>query len=327
MELVNKSVLLIVPKFYGYEKAITDALKKFGANIYVIYENLEEISYYYRFFYVYKKKQRENECKKYYRQKLNEIKNVDVVLAIRAQSIPLSTLEYMRKKYGKRTRFYLYLWDSVKNSGEILNMVPFYDSVSTFDFEDANIYGWKYRPLFYITEYLKENKKDIDLLFQGAIHSERVNVLNILSRFARENRYKLNASLYSKAFVYFKRKYISRNAAYVDAKNKDIKFKTISLLDMYNLYSRSRIVIDYTHPDQTGYTMRTIECIGSRCKLVTNNKAILHADFYNPNNIYIYDTFEPNNIPIDFFEKEYIEINPEILERYSIGKWIYDILN
>lgn len=84
-------------------------------------------------------------------------------------------------------------------------------------------------------------------------------------------------------------------------------------------------IVDYTHPNQTGFTMRTCEAIGNRCKLITNNKRIMDADFYNPNNIYVYD-LDNLYIPYSFINNEYEELPEEIFERYSLENWLKDIL-
>ena len=58
----------------------------------------------------------------------------------------------------------------------------------------------------------------------------------------------------------------------------------------------SRVVLDLPHPMQTGLTMRTIEAIGSKKKLITTNVDIVNYDFYNPKNILL---IERENINFD----------------------------
>lgn len=72
--------------------------------------------------------------------------------------------------------------------------------------------------------------------------------------------------------------------------------------EVNDIMSKSNIIVDYTHPQQTGFTMRTCEAIGHRCKLVTNNKNILKADFYIKDDIYVYDEDE-FDIPIEFIKR------------------------
>ena len=53
MDLQNKNIALISPKFYGYEDYIADNLRKRGATVHLIYENVEWVKFSYRFVYVY----------------------------------------------------------------------------------------------------------------------------------------------------------------------------------------------------------------------------------------------------------------------------------
>ena len=51
--LKNKTVLLIAPKYFDYEKLIKNAIEKHGAKVILCYENLDEVNFWYRFTYVY----------------------------------------------------------------------------------------------------------------------------------------------------------------------------------------------------------------------------------------------------------------------------------
>ena len=71
--------------------------------------------------------------------------------------------------------------------------------------------------------------------------------------------------------------------------------------------------------------MRTIECLGNRCKLITNNEQIRKADFYDERNIYIYDNnkFEVSE---KFVREDYCDIEPQIYQYYSLDYWIETLL-
>lgn len=77
---------------------------------------------------------------------------------------------------------------------------------------------------------------------------------------------------------------------------------------------------------QRGLTMRNIEMIGLKKKLVTTNKDIIHYDFYNPQNICIIDRSNPI-IPDSFIKLPYLDIPQEIYQLYYIESWIRDVLS
>ena len=89
---------------------------------------------------------------------------------------------------------------------------------------------------------------------------------------------------------------------------------------------KSDIVVDYAHPEQSGFTMRTCEAIGHRCKLVTNNKIVTEADFYKESNVYIYD-LDDFRVPDYFIDSSYEELSREVYERYSIESWLREIID
>ena len=86
----------------------------------------------------------------------------------------------------------------------------------------------------------------------------------------------------------------------------------------------SKIVFDICNKNQVGLTMRTIEALGSQRKLITTNKDIVNYDFFDKNNIYVFD-LESFEIPSAFLETEYHEINENIYKKYSLSSWINTI--
>ena len=96
--------------------------------------------------------------------------------------------------------------------------------------------------------------------------------------------------------------------------------------EIADVVEQSKIILDIQHPKQTGLTMRTIEMIGMNKKIMTTNETIKEYDFYNPNNIFVIDR---NNIKLDtdFFDKQYVPIQKETYEKYSLEQWIKDVLS
>ncbi len=329
MELLNnKNVLLIVPRYFGYEELIRVQLLKAGTNVFTIIENVDNISYKYRFIKNYLPKKFPQKVDKLFMKQINDItEKIDIVFVIRGEFISENIMTYIKKRYGNTCKFVMYQWDSIVNNENALRISGYFDSISTFDLEDAKNMGWKYRPLFYIDDYLSKcKKKDIDILFIGSVHSNRIEVMNYLKKYCKARNLKLSSHLYSKRLIYFKRKYLNRRKEYCKANDLDIKFKSITLKECYKKYNRSKIVVDFTHPGQTGYTMRTIECLGCDCKLITNNQLVKKSNFYDQENIIIYEGVNLI-IPDEFIETPYKIIDERIKNQYSICSWLLDIMN
>ncbi|MFV5692988.1 hypothetical protein ACM55K_13255 [Flavobacterium sp. LT1R49] len=71
-------------------------------------------------------------------------------------------------------------------------------------------------------------------------------------------------------------------------------------------------------------SFRIFEAFGYKRKLITNNHDIVACNFYNENNIFIISD-KNYEIPLGFFETKYLEIAPEILERYKLENWILQV--
>lgn len=321
--LKDKTVLLIAPKYFDYEKLIKKAIEKHGAKVILYYENLDEVNLRYRFISVYLTSFKNRVIDKYYSKIAQKFEgDIDVVLVIRGSSCSENTMRLFRKAFKPNCYFILYQWDSVENNTNALKIARYFDSVLTFDIADSKKYGWKYRPLFYISdESIEYDARSIDAAYICSIHSKRVELYKKIKDSAKKNKIKLYKHIYSDPKFFLKRKYINRANELHDIKISELNFKKIDNYRLNRIYGNCKIVIDYTHPLQTGYTMRTIESLGHKCKLITNNKNICEADFYNPDNIMVYDDTNAE-IPLQFLTTPYKYCDAGIYERYSLEAWL-----
>lgn len=326
MESSNKKTLLIMPKFYGYEDIVASAMKEKFQSIKLIYENRDWVSFWHRFVYVYMPNKKRKVLDDFYIKELSNVdKDIDVVLVIRGSSLSGKIMEYMKSIFPEKCQYIMYQWDGIKNNQDALSVVKYFDHIYTFDVKDAVEYGWGYRPLFFDRRMIKSLNKDIDISFLCSLHSQRAQILNKLKPVCTLKGYNFHTHMYCGKFLYYKWKYIGKKSEYKDTNNKDVSFKSLTLQESYDLYSRSKVIVDYTHPGQTGFTMRTIEAIGNRCKLITNNAYIKNADFYNPNNIYVYEGTDVN-IPEGFVDSNYEDIDEKLYSYYSLEGWLNTLL-
>ena len=84
---------------------------------------------------------------------------------------------------------------------------------------------------------------------------------------------------------------------------------------------KSSCIIDIVQIGQTGLTLRPIESLFYRKKLLTNNVEIKKYDFYNKNNIFILGEDDINTIPV-FLKSQYIDIPHSIVSKYMIEEWV-----
>lgn len=248
------------------------------------------------------------------------------VLVIKGEALSPEIIFKMRQALP-RARFTLYFWDGYRNMpADSLQKVPLFDRAYTFDPADANQDSrLTYRPLFYLNEYtqLPIISHDIDVLFIGTSHSDRYAVLSKLAR-ALPPELRFERVLYMQSTkLYYARKFADRS--YWRARQDEFVFVPLRKAQVMSLISRARVVVDVERPVQTGYTMRTIEMLGSSRKLITTNPRIADADFYHPDNQIFIDRDAPV-VPERFFHTSWQPQDPEILARYSLNGWLDEVL-
>lgn len=80
----------------------------------------------------------------------------------------------------------------------------------------------------------------------------------------------------------------------------------------------TKIICEAVQPGQVGLTVRAVEALFHKKKLITNNKEIAKCDFYHPWNIFIFSS-ETNIKEIEeFINVPYINIEPNVINHYNV---------
>jgi hypothetical protein len=72
-------------------------------------------------------------------------------------------------------------------------------------------------------------------------------------------------------------------------------------------------------------TIRTLELLASNKKFVTTNAEIIKYNFYSNHNIGLLSRETPK-IEEALIESEFIPVNPSVMQQYSIGFFLMEIL-
>lgn len=93
-----------------------------------------------------------------------------------------------------------------------------------------------------------------------------------------------------------------------------------------NNVAQSHYLIDFVVSAHSGLSFRTFEAIGYKKKLITTNKTIKEYDFYDENNILIWDETISQEKLLNFMNTPYKELPNEIYAKYSFSSWLKNIL-
>lgn len=322
--LEGKNILYIGNRYHGYYKNIIDHLKKAGANV-DFFPNKPKLNI------TYLKKINESfktyYTNKYFKSIIKSTINLsyDYVLFMNGEDIHESFLIEL-KNIHKHSSFIMYQWDSVLLNN-YLNYTNLFDAVFSFDRKDCEKYGFRYLPLFYLDDFLLINDNvDIDLLFIGTEHNNRLNYCKYIQEILNHYNLTFYSYMYIPFMVWLKKYIIDKQYSISDIKY--LHFKKVNIREVIKYFGRSRVILDIHSEKQSGLTMRTMEALGARKKIITTNPNIKYEDFYDPSFIYVLDK---NNIKLDksFISKDYYYPDSliEIVKKYSLSNWIKQLFS
>ncbi|QBF27916.1 hypothetical protein EXN22_20340 [Pseudomonas tructae] len=323
--LDNKKVLYIAPRFFGYENEIKNELERRGAKVDFLLDRPFESA----FMKAVTRFRRDwviGAANKYYRQSVSALNaaEYDFVFVISGQTLSAEVLEEWRSTFVN-AKFVLYMWDSFANRQSALDNLKFFDSVLSFDRTDADKYGLRFRPLFFSSGFEQANTSslDIDVSFIGTAHSDRYSVVSKVDRCLGHDVKKHWYLFLQAKWVYWA--YLLINPTFRSAKIAHFKFESLAKQDVQAVFNSSKAILDVEHPHQTGLTMRTLETLGARKKLITTNSSVKTYDFYSEQNICVIDRLAPE-IPNSFLHTEYKDVSPELYQKYRLEGWLDEIL-
>jgi len=327
----EKKVLLFSPQFFGYGEAVAQKIRSYGAEV-DYYDERPGNDFMTKALIRIDKSLLNRKIHRYYKKIIDALQNdhYDFVLFLNLEAISEKDLLKL-KKTQSRAIFIMYMWDSVKNKKHTASLMPYFDLKHTFDKNDSRHTDFKsfnFRPLFFLDEYRdlgKNVEKELDLLFVGTVHSDRYQLLMKI----RDLCQKMQKTTDFFMFFMSKKLFYARKASdksFKMAKINDFEFVPLSKENLILKLARSKVVLDIQHPSQTGLTMRTIEMIGAKKKIITTNHSIKDYDFYHPGNILCIDR---DNIELNesFFETEYVPIDDGTYHKYSIEGWLEDVFS
>jgi hypothetical protein len=232
----------------------------------------------------------------------------DQILIIRPDKFQMKTLEFLK---GNTDQLTCYLFDGIENFKNQKKTLSFFNKVFSYDKKDVEKFNFEF-----ITNYI----------YDDTIHTAEMKheVFNISSYDKRFGFIEKLANYLSENNISFQ--FIIRKEQGAFHENIQFVRKYLSICEVKNYIAENKVLVDIQKENQTGLSFRIFEALGYDKKIITNNEDIVRYDFYNPNNICVIS--EDNiNIPATFFESEYEKLEPEIVDKYKLKNWIYQVFN
>ncbi len=327
--LNGKRVLFFYLSTFGYELEIQKAMEREGAYV-DSYNERPTNNVFARVLIRLNRNLIHKYIDNYYNRILEQVKDkkYDFIFFIKGESISKCIIKKLRLAHPE-AKIIIYYWDSIANNRNAKGILDSFDKVFSFDKKDCEKFNMKFLPLFYIKQYETIANKDVgeeyDMIFVGTTHSERYEFINEISEQIRAIGGKCFTWFYFPSKMsFYKLKWDNPN--FRKAKIQDFHFVPMQRNLLLEYYTKSRIQIDMQHPMQTGLTMRTIECLGAKKKLITTNEDVANYDFYDPNNILVVNREHPI-ITSEFILSTWNEISEDVYKKYSISSWLNNIFS
>lgn len=325
-------ILFISPTFFGYYREIKRELEV-EENIVDYVADIPKTSNMYKAITRVNRNFGKPFVRNYFRSTIRPLisnNKYDFVFIIVGMTFSLfeDMIEEMKNKQPN-AKFIIYQWDGEKNIKFVNSIHKYFDKIYSFDRIDClnNKNKYTFLPLFYIDKYKDIKQHDTyeyDVSYIGTAHPKKIKTImemskQLLHMYNKQYIYNYMPSL----LKYYYHKVTSKS--YRKIKLNDLQFQKLSQDETMKIFENSMCILDSPQEGQNGLTIRTIECLGAKRKMITSNKDIVNYDFYLPENIYVYEgKFDFNSI---FFKSKYKELPSHIYEYYSLKNWLKIVIS
>lgn len=226
-------------------------------------------------------------------------------------AVSTALIKQLKKKVNNRARIVFYLWNPLKNDKKLIQhilqlkkIVPIY----SYDPVDCQRFNLFFAPMLYTRNLKLPNvPQKNDLVFLGYAKG-RESLLKKIYNYCAAEGLKTDFHIVSKEMK-------DEQTGYV------VSSRRVSYGEYLQRIACSRAILDLVQEGQSGLSLRALESLFLKKKLITNNSQIEKYDFFRPENIYVLKSDNIQGIK-DFLQAPCCDIDEKILFEYDIEKWI-----
>lgn len=211
-------------------------------------------------------------------------------------------MQFFFKKY--QVLVYVYVWNTIVDVHTKLyrNIIKTKSlPVYSFDKQDCARFGLKYNSMVYSHQIVDKYQADKE----------------------EHEKYSLFFVGYDKG----RKERLEEIKAYLDKWDMNYYFRIMDQNEWMeypnyiSLLHHSTAILDVVQKGQTGLTIRVMESMFFKKKLVTTNGCIKDYDCYHPSNVFILGEDKLEHLP-EFLNGAYVDLPREIVDRYDVEQWI-----
>ena len=230
------------------------------------------------------------------------------VIIIHASILTPPVVRYINK-ISPDKRVIVWYWNPICKSVDLEKFQQFNCEIWVFDENDADKLSLNHNTQYYFSgidiNSASLRQSQCDVFFVGA-DKGRLKYLEDI----RKNLTNMGVSV----------DFHITSSSKIDIKNSVYKPR-ISYAEVLDRISGCKVILDVVSQNQSGLTLRPLESIFYKKKLITNDKSIVNRDFYNKNNIHVFGVDDFTKLS-EFIFSPYVELPRNILKRYDFDSWL-----
>lgn len=227
------------------------------------------------------------------RRHLHKASRYDLVLIVKGRGMSQQAIKLLREHAD---RVVAYTWDSFDYSPSPLDWKDETNRFATFDIVDSERHGLPLVHLFTgTTSKTQPTKPDYDLSVVMRVHSQRLHYVDRAVRSLKGRP--VFVYLYAGSlFTYIPHALRAPLAAW--RLRRHIFHKALGYEQAMDAIANSKATLDYTHPLQSGITVRSFEALSMRVPVITNNPHAARAGVFGDGDVVIFPLDgDPKRLP------------------------------
>lgn len=246
--------------------------------------------------------------KKIFSHWLNIAKSVDTIIIFDNNYAPF-VVKYLHRLFPKK-RLIVWYWNIVATTISPKKFNRKIVELWSFDKQDCKKYSLKYNTQFYFKEYINKYDSQVikyDTVYLGVLkNKDRLKKVKSIERKLQEENVKFNFFL------------VKGNERFQGVKySPQMKYS-----DILKIVSEAKCIVDIANLNQVGLSLRPLEAIYFRKKLITDNSEIEREPLFNKNNIFIFNDSTTKSIS-RFTKEPYDMVNHnKLINYYSFEEWL-----
>ena len=323
----KRKVLFITPDYMDYTSIVLDGITEYtNAETFLITTTGKKLKFAYRntfhriqnFFskLILNQNQKKLFYNKIIKERLEtifkELQGFDDIFILRPDLIK-EHLPFIKKH---NNRMIAYFWDSFARVPEGRETIGYFDKFFSFEPKNVKDHNLLFLPNFYPPdlEINKEIKPQFDLSYVASA-DDRLTTLERILDSLNHLDLKTNINILATKTISPKNK---------NEKNITWFSDVLPRKETIRIMNDSKVLLDISQPKQEGLSFRIFEAMKLEKKVITTNRSVITYDFYNPNNIFIWQN--ESTVPSkEFFTTSYSPVSADIVKKYSLENWVQQI--